>query len=422
MIWIGVVLATVLTMCDGKLLANPLLGGVGGAYPTAEASRLNPAHAAALETSEVYYAPELYKSEAIRVRYPGFSTASRSFSGLGLLSPSAQPAAIFKLQRHVGVGGFLLPPLPFSVEIKKDAIPVVVLGQPNSVDLKAKGELLGAGELTYGRTIALISAGIGITYAKLGIEAALTASGGDTLATVRGTAETLAIRTGVYHSWPGKKLAVGAAMDLLRSQILRMKVDSPLLPSDGPGLGSSGESRSVLTDPLAQVLLGLRAGLSDTWQVMVDVDYKRNPKSQVSYSLVELKEKKRDLYDTLAIRFGQITSFRAGTSFLSGFRYEPAALGPGGRGDGSKTGFGTIELAQIFTGLSPLTPYYEIGFGIEKKFPVRGRARASGVGQWTGQFGLTYSKGSAGIGSSGELPGAYLYKKFAVPVGVIWRF
>ncbi len=423
MIRFSSVLLFLLSICLAQnARANPLVGSVGGAYPTAESSRINPANAAALERSEFYYAPELYKSEAVRVRYPGFSTTTRSFSGMGLLSPSALPAVIFKIKRDIGIGGFLLPPVPVSVNIEKDRIPVVVLGQPNSVDLKAKGTLLGAGEVTFAKMLNPFSLGVGLNYAKLGIDATLLATGGDTLATVSGTAEVLSVRTGVYSTLPAKRIAFGAAIDVLRSQNLKMKINSPLFPSDGPGLGGNGESRSVLTDPLAAVLVGARAGLSETWQVMVDLDYKRNPKSQKSYSLVELKEKKRDLYDTLAVRIGQIIAFRAGTSFLAGFRYEPAALGPGGRGEGSKTGFGTIELAQIFTGLTPLTPFYELGFGIEKKFSPRGRSSQALKGQWAGQFGLTYTKGSAGIGSSGELPGAYLYKKIAVPMAVIWRF
>ncbi len=402
--------------------ANPLVGGVGGAYPTAETSRLNPAHAAMLKRSELYYAPEVYKSEVVRARYPGFQGISQTNSGLGLISVTARPAFIYKLSPSTGIGGFILPPLPISVPIEKKGVPVVVLGQQNSVDLKAKGSLLGAGELTYGKEISDYAFGISVNYAKVGIDATLNASGGGSLADITGTAEVLAMRGGSVRSFAGGKLTLGAALDILKSQTLDLRVDSPLFADGGPDLSGSGSSHSVLTNPFAGVLVGAMLEVTPKSKLMIDLDYKHHSKSQKTFSLVELKEKKRDLYDTLAVRIGHVLRFRAGTSFLSGFRYEPAALGQGGLGEGSRAGFGTMELAQIFAGLSELTPLYEIGLGIEKKFAMKSRDVGFFSGIWTGQIGVTYAKGSIGIDKNGELPGAYLYKKIAMPAAVIWQF
>jgi hypothetical protein len=126
------------------------------------------------------------------------------------------------------------------------------------------------------------------------------------------------------------------------------------------------------------------------------------------------------------------------TNLLLGFRYEPANLGPGNRGSESLVGFGTINLVQIIAGLAPLTPYTMVAAGVQVglitkhtvRLPPSSKLEKSPQTTQLGapyyqlmvEWGIAYTYASLGIDSTGELPGAYLYRKFSLPVGLIYRF
>lgn len=123
---------------------------------------------------------------------------------------------------------------------------------------------------------------------------------------------------------------------------------------------------------------------------------------------------------------------------LLGFRYEPASLGPGNRGSEPLVGFGTINLVQIIAGLTPLTPYTMVAAGVQMglitkqpgRLPQSSKLEKSPQTTHLGapyyqlmvEWGIAYTYASLGIDSTGELPGAYLYRKVSVPLGLIYRF
>ena len=57
-------------------VGDPLMGDVAAADPSLSAVASNPAAAAFLDRTQISWTPELFKSETIYARYPGFESAS----------------------------------------------------------------------------------------------------------------------------------------------------------------------------------------------------------------------------------------------------------------------------------------------------------------------------------------------------------
>jgi hypothetical protein len=164
-------------------------------------------------------------------------------------------------------------------------------------------------------------------------------------------------------------------------------------------------------------------------RILADVRHNRVNKSQTGFSLVSLKQARQDLYDTTSFRTGAIISAMRRLNLLMGVHLEPSNIGPGRRGDSPLIGFGTVNLVQVMAGLTPLTPYTMVAAGTQlgllskhSRRPNHGSNRVTSYYQLVVEAGVTYTYSSLGIDSSGELPGAYLYRKVGVPLGFIYRF
>ena len=410
--------------------ADPLLGDAMAAYSTAEAADSNPANAAFLEQTQVVYIAEGLRDEQIKVRYPGFDPTTITNSGFSL--PITKPSFILKPTSRIGLGAFFVPPVPVTVNLKKPKIPVVILGSQNFLDLNVSAKLNGVGGATFGyRLSERLGLGFGASYQAAKFTAKMTqTSNNSVLAEVEGSGIQSSMLFGLRAVLVPNILQIGIATDIYNQQKVSLNIKSPLLDGTGfeNGFGQAGDAFSGNTS-FSSVLFGAQLGLGRRLRILADVRHNRVNKSQTGFSLVSLKQAKQDLYDTTSVRTGAIISAMPRLNLLMGVHIEPSNIGPGRRGDSPLIGFGTVNLVQVMAGLTPLTPYTMVAAGTQlgllSKHSRRanaGNSRETNYYQLVLEAGVTYTYSSLGIDSSGELPGAYLYRKVGVPLGFIYRF
>jgi hypothetical protein len=149
----------------------------------------------------------------------------------------------------------------------------------------------------------------------------------------------------------------------------------------------------------------------------LDIEYTVANAGERRFSIVDLEEQPLDAYDTLAVRFGSKLAISARDSLTAGYVYEPAGVGDGERGKGTKTGFGTIDYVPIFVGIEDLKPYQRIVAGFGRTF-----GRMKGYDRWSVAGGVALQEASRGVDENGELPGAYRQRKLIFPVQVTYRY
>lgn len=409
--------------------ADPLTGDATAADANIMAIVDNPANAAFLDRTQVGMAPELFKTETLYARYPGYETATLSESGIGNLI--SKPSFIYKPNARFSLGGYVVPPLGLEIDIKKERLPVMLLGTLNYIDLLAKGRLNGAGQILVGyRASSSLGIGVSASYESVGFNAELVPSeGGDKLADITGNITNVNAKLGLRYEI-SSAIAVGLSFGLFSQNSQDLQIESPLL-SQAPDSGgdSQGTGGGAVTNPADSFLLGVNAALAPRFRLLADVKYQRASPGQESFSLVDLKNKKRDVYDTVAFRSGVSLGVAPAYNALLGFRYEPASVGPGSPGEDGTAGFGTIDLVSIFAGFDTLRPYYQYSAGLRfnagwvaERPSKKKNAPPQGYHQWETSFGLVYRIASLGVDENGELPGAYLQKKIFIPVTVIRKF
>lgn len=424
---------SVAVLSSGAVHADPLVGDVGAAYSTAEAANVNPANAGFLDRTQAMFVPELFKQESLSVRYPGFEPTTVSDSGMGSIMAGGRPAFIFKPNSRFGVGGYFLPPVGLEVEIHKEQIPVIILGQQSFIDLDAVGRPDGIGQFIAGYKITdRLGVGLSAGIQNVSFEAKLTPSdGGDVLAEVTGSTSDVNVGSGVRYDLIPNKLSVGVVAGLVSMSKREVNIESPLLQSSegGSGAPEGGSGGHEATTPMNSFIFGIQAGLGPKFKLLTDLHYTRADKTQQTFSLVDLKTKTRDVHDVLALRMGIIMGLTDSSNVLLGFRYEPSPIGPGSPGEDGTAGFGTVEVVQIFTGLQTMTPFWQVSAGIQHGLSPKALPRGkdkdeprSYYYQWTIGTGIVYRRASLGIDENGELPGAYLYKKTSIPVAITYKF
>ena len=415
-------LAAAVTATAPAAHADPLMGDVAAAYSTAEATSGNPANAGFVDRTQFQSNPQLFKTGNLQIRYPGFAPVKTDDTGIGSLL-SFKPTVILKVTPRLGIGGYVIPPLDaVPVEIKKKNIPVVLLGQLNFVDFNATGSLKGAAALTVGYKLTdHFAVGFNFDYLSIGLKADMIPSeGGETLATLSGTQSDANLRLGArFDPFPGR-LGFGMAITVVSMHDEEFKLASPLL-SGSAAADNAGGGQTIV--PMHGILMGYNLGF---WRMKIygDAEYTHFDPNTQGYSLVALRKERKDLHDTLAIRGGGTVNVARWVNLLGGFRAEPAAVGAGSKpptdGSGNGTiGFGTMEVAMAYFGLAPMTPYYQVGGGMQLGFiPVSLHHGSKGFYRLTmqGGGGLTYA--SLGIDAKGELPGAYRYQNFFIAGGM----
>ncbi len=424
-------LAGALACCAAHAVADPLVGDVGAAYSTAEAAGTNPANAAFLDRTQASFAPELFKSESLSVRYPGFEPTTLNENGLGGILNGGRPGFIYKPSPRFGIGGYFVPPIGIELQIHKQKIPVLILGQQSYIDLDAVGKLDGAGQVIVGYKFTdRLGLGLDLSMQAITFDATLTPSdGGDPLATIKGSQSDINAVIGVRFDVIPAKFSVGVAFGLVNLHKQTTDIQSPLIGGADPGAAAKSDGANAqLTTPLNNVIFGFQAGLGTRLHLLADFDYTRVNTEATGFSLVDLKTKRKDLHDTLAVRAGAILGWMDGGNLLVGFRYEPSSIGPGAKGADGSIGFGTMEVVQIFTGFASMAPYWQVATGIQRGFSPKSLPKTKkddgprGYYQWTVAVGIGYRRSSLGIDENGELPGAYLYTKTFIPASVTYKF
>jgi len=430
--------------------ASDLAGGTAAARPSAKTATTNPAHAAELPRTTFEAAPMLFRSETTRIRYVGSEPIEKSNAGLGSLTSFA-PAFIWKVNPRLGVGiTEILPPISINTEVK-DA-PINLLGQVNKVNLAVEAISRGGLGGLVGYTVSdRFSIGLKAGFRAYGANIVVTPSeGGAALATIKLVESTFNMEAGFSWEVIEDKVDVGAVAGLFAMKSTKQSIDSPLLGAAGEGAGGpgAGGASSSAGVPLSGILFGTALRFGENARVYLDIDWRRNPPSK-EFSLVEFREKDRDLYDTVAVRTGiALSVLPNGGALLGGFRYEPSPIGAGGRGADSKSGFGAREVIEMSTGLGELQPYWMIAGGARWNFGKslrvessdakgsdkagREGTRSSGrkgerrrgptVTQYSLGGGVAWQKASLGIDENGELPGAFTQTRLSLPIEFSWRF
>ena len=438
--WRFVCLGTlVLSLMTSAAHADPLLGDAMAAYSTAEAAEDNPANAAFIDQTQISFVGEVIKNEQIDVRYPGFEATKIVNSGAAV--PTNKPGFIFKPNQRIGYGGFILPPLPIAINLEKSRVPVVILGTQNYVDLKVSAKVEGLASGAFGvRLSERLGVGVGANYQAIKFKANLVPSaGGPSLADADGRLSQTTLIVGARMIAIPGILQFGVAASLATLQSQSIDVSSPLI-GDGDALSPSKSdgSKARGLNPLSSILAGTQLSIGARVRLLADMRYTKADKDQTGFSLIALKPLPQDLHDTLSVRSGALVRVLPNTNLLLGFRYEPASLGPGNRGSEPLVGFGTINLVQIIAGLTPLTPYTMVAAGVQMglitkqpgRLPQSSKLEKSPQTTHLGapyyqlmvEWGIAYTYASLGIDSTGELPGAYLYRKVSFPLGLIYRF
>ena len=415
-------IALTLFICPTRSGATPLLGDYGAAINNAEAVVDNPANAGFLPYTSVAAVGEAFKVESVAARYPGIEPISINNSGVAI--PLTRPGAIFKLTPRFGVGAMVVPPLPVEFDVTKKRLPIVILNSKFQVDAKITAGLLGYGSFNMGWRLAeRFGVGIGGEYGAVKFKAKISESTtASELVTVSGTGALGSLVLGTRLDLAGGRVALGVAVTAL--QMLKADVDlkSPLVDTSGEAGNAIKDATKALStqQSFASGLAGLKINLSRRLILMGEVRYTRADPTQETISLVTFKKQPRDVNDTVAVRAGGIIKLNPRLNLLGGFRYEPSAIGAGTSGAKAKAGYGSLEFLPAAAGIMPLTPYYMMAGGIQMAIIAGNQKPGTNTPPWrmVVEGGFTFTESSVGIDETGELPGAYYYRKLAGVGGV----
>lgn len=400
---------------------NPLIGRTGTAgRPSIDSVVVNPAQAGELSRSEVQGVWGLASTEYSQ-RYPGFKAHSSNSFGLNPAFPI--PRFIWKLNRNFGLGGLIVP-FPVSQDINLKDLPIVILEQENSVDIKGRGTLNGMANIVAGyRFNESFSMGANFEYYSLtGYGDVVPTDSSEPLASF--SVKTTQVAVGLGMKVKAKRFSVGLWTNVFSttqnftdfSSVLDKNSESTSDPAEATDTGG----KTIHSDFLNPIRIGIGVDLSKKWFVTSDVRYTRAGKGQKRYSIVDLKEKPLDSYDTIAVFLGSEVKVNSETDLLFGYFNEPSAVGPGSPGANGKTGFGFMDLA-FNLGEPPSSPIWGVGAGARYNFKKVGRRRAFHY-QMAVEGGFVFAETSIGVDEDGEQPGAYLAQRYQFPLKFIYRF
>ncbi len=433
-----------LLLSSANTQASPLTGNATVASaPTAIGADTNPAFAAMLGRSEAGFSLAPFTSEVYDLRYPGYETVEKNSNGIDFASIlGAKGGFVYKVNRRFGLGiTSFVPPVPITVKVKD--LPLFVLGQKNSIDAEINAKPKGGVTMVMGFEVSPIFA--------LGFKLMIRSISADIIATESGKSQEAAtisyedtifdVSTGIlFH--PSEKFSLGASVSIF--SVAKQGIQVNVAGLDMSGEGGGLKTQSNLNVALSGLILGV--GIRPTPQLLLltDFEYRRGPRGQKDISLSELREKEKDAYDSFHFRGGVEIAVSASKKLLFGGQYEPSNLGPGGQGDGSKTGFGPLQAMLVYAGQAELMPYWAVAGGMsfdfgklpdsksleereeskkgKKKSRKREREREDPIHKWNITFGLRYQKASLGIDDDGDQPAAYAQTKISLPLMCSMRF
>jgi hypothetical protein len=413
------------------MIANsPILRGKTGVATTADLDSiwLNPAQVARFDENQIgaTWGVQLYD---YTYRFPGFSAVKKSKTSLNPAIPV--PNFVYKLSKKLGISGLVIP-FSVSQDIKGSDLPLIILGQQAQVDLSAKGQLEFFLESTLGYEFNSNSwGGFSLHYSKFSAQGDLVPSGSGPPPIASFSLSQSTFQLGLGGITKFSKFSFGLS-GVLVSQAKVVSSFTSL--TDDKANSPSDESKSDYLNPIR---FGLASHHIIRTELSLDIEYKRKSSKPTRNSIKEFKTKALDEYDTLSVFAGSVFRSSNQLHILSGAFYEPSSIGAGEASENGKTGFGFMDLAMSL-GQPPSRPRWGVAFGIRNlRMPAvfyddnsdlqsrrgyKGDDEKSKVYRLTVESGIVYSETSIGVDNKGEQPGAYLVKRFEIPIKLSYKF
>jgi hypothetical protein len=399
---------------------------------------INPASSAFLQKHSSSLSITPISSNDVKLRYIGSEGISKK-SESPLAFSDAQPGFALKPMRRVSFGiGELLPPV--SVKRDIDDVPIVVLNDVNLVDLKINasvkyGLALFGGYLLNDR----LAVGGGFASRQILVKAIANTNSGEKLFSGQFRLTTTTLNVGANFLAQKNRLRLGVATSVFSSNGITASIETPL--ASGPGTQSLNNNSSEAKLVFGDFIFGAELEANSLATLCADVVWKRADKGQKEFSLVDLQEKPKDVYDTVSVFANGRYKAQEKQYAIAGFSYEPAPIGGGSKGATGKSGFGMKETALLYSGFGDLLPAWSFSFGLQygdglptindeepakpknkrnksDQVAVRKNERQDLWDRLTFSISLRYRRASLGIDETGELPAAYSQTRLQFPVTV----
>ncbi len=439
--------AVLLLTLSAPALGSPFTMGVSSALPDAQNAQQNPALAGAMEQTEVMAAPSISIQNTFLLRYPDSGTIEKPLGIMGDLT-SFIPAFIYKINPRLGVGITEIAP-PLKIKQVITGVPIVLLHSTQLIDIEANVTLHGAfGGVVGYRFSDYLSLGAKFNYRSVLIDAdVVPAGGGEPLAKQHMDVTTTTLMAGILLEPIPNRLRLGLSTIVFGSNTSATSVESAFVAQQNASDGS-GKSTTTAAATFSQFIAGGAFLLSPRRYIAADLDYKATSPTAKEFSMVDFKEKPIDGYARLDFRMTAEWAISRTTSVVGGFAMENSSKGAGRRGtddDPGKSGFGSGDVIQIYTGQATLLPAQSFMGGVklyflndpkkepdtkrkthphaqEKLKPEKEASEKTNPTGWIVGVGLGYRKATLGIDSSGELPGAYEQTRIYLPLEFTRRF
>lgn len=366
---------------------------------------INPANAGFITQSKFGLRLDALQRQTLKYRFPETDTGQKSTAKpldltLGLDSMPFNYVA--NPLPGLGVGILLAPPLELGNSLNLERLPIALLGTIDYVDIKVSDMKLNsfaAASVGYrlSRTLAL-----GVSFRQVDASALATIRTASTqalLTTAQIKIKDTSAKLGLRWAALPRTLEFGFASTLISSRSLQVSV-AENLPAGLAPAATSGKSR--LLNPLDHFVVGLHA-INGSHHVFVDGERKVADKEQKTVSLKDFKLKKRDVYDTFALRVGYTLMLDPAFRLHLGTSFEPSAIGPGSNQADGLSGFGTLDLIPI-VGLGDFVrPYRQYTGGVSFHFyTADGRNRKRKPRETLAlALGFSYRTATLGIDASG---------------------
>lgn len=398
---------------------------------------INPACSAFLQRSSALFSGTPISSNDVKLRYVSSETITKKAES-PISFADFQTGVAFKQSRRISIGvGELIPPV--SVKRKIEDIPIVVLKSVNLVNLDIDAQVKYGISLFGGYLLnEQLALGAGFSTRQIQVKAKANTSSGERLLNGQFLLTDSALRFGLSYHIPRNRLRLGAAASLLNSKSIKTSIETSLVnESTASPLNNNNVSSQM---PLGEFVLGAEYSPNRLSEVFVDLVWKRANKNEKEFSLVDLQEKTKDVYDTVSIFLA--TKYRAQEKqyAIASFTYEPSPVGSGSPGPSGKSGFGMRETALLYSGFGDLLPAWSLSFGLQygeglptlqdqespkqaaRNKESRNKDKNDSVRDFwsrsTISVSFKYRRASLGVDEAGELPAAYSQNRIQFPISL----
>jgi len=419
------------------LQPSPVEAGSKAASVTPLAT--NPASSVFLHKNSFIFSGSPISSNDVKLRYVGSETITKKAES-PLSFGDIQTGFVLKPTRRISFGvGELLPPVTIGRKIED--IPVVILNDVSMVDLDIKASVKYGISLFGGYLVnERLSIGGAFASRQIDVKATANTSSGERLLNGHFRITTSSANIGLNYVAQPNHLRLGLATSVFSSNALVTGIDTPLVSGENANALNNKSASSNLV--FGDFLFGAEFSPNSISEIYADVIWKRADKGQKEFSLVDLKEKPKDIYDTTSVFIGGKYRAQEKQYALLGFSYEPSAVGAGSPGENGKSGFGMRETALLYSGFGDLLPAWSVSIGLQygndlktisdepqhkhsdKSKTENSREKRSGDIWERSTFGISmrYRRASLGVDDKGELPAAYSQVRLQFPITIQTTF